>query len=113
MRVTLVQALPKGERGELAVELATEAGVDAMVPWAAARCVARWTAERAAHGVRAVAGGRPRGGQAVPSARSSRRWPSSPSPPAVAELIGRADAALVLHESAIRTAAGRRTAGRR
>lgn len=41
-RVILVQALPKGERSELAVELATEAGVDEIVPWAAARCVAKW-----------------------------------------------------------------------
>src|SRR6476660_6510787 len=51
VRVTLVQAVPKGDRGELAVELATEAGVDAIVPWAAARCVARWAADRAGHGV--------------------------------------------------------------
>ncbi len=49
-RVVLVQALPKGERSDLAVELATEAGVDEIVPWAAARCVARWTAERADKG---------------------------------------------------------------
>lgn len=41
--VTLVQALPKAERSELAVDLATEAGADAIVPWQAARCVARWT----------------------------------------------------------------------
>jgi len=50
VRVTLVQALPKGDRGELAAELATEAGVDAIVPWAASRCVARWTADRADRG---------------------------------------------------------------
>lgn len=40
--VTVVQALAKGDRGELAVELATEAGADAVVPWRAARSVARW-----------------------------------------------------------------------
>jgi len=45
-RVTVVQALPKGDRGELAVELMTEVGVDAMVPWAAHRCVVRWQGER-------------------------------------------------------------------
>ncbi|HEY0638627.1 MAG TPA: RNA methyltransferase PUA domain-containing protein, partial [Pseudonocardiaceae bacterium] len=33
LRVTLAQALLKGDRGELAVELATEAGVDAVLPW--------------------------------------------------------------------------------
>ncbi|NMD54883.1 MULTISPECIES: 16S rRNA (uracil(1498)-N(3))-methyltransferase [Tsukamurella] len=41
-RVVLVQALPKSDRSELAVELATEAGIDAIVPWQAARCVSRW-----------------------------------------------------------------------
>jgi len=42
LSVTLVQALPKGERSDLAVDLATEAGVDAIIPWQASRCVARW-----------------------------------------------------------------------
>jgi 16S rRNA (uracil1498-N3)-methyltransferase len=41
-RVVVAQALAKGDRGELAVELATEAGVDAILPWRAARSVARW-----------------------------------------------------------------------
>ncbi|MDV6231801.1 16S rRNA (uracil(1498)-N(3))-methyltransferase [Rhodococcus cercidiphylli] len=49
--VTLVQALPKADRSELAVELATEAGVDAVVPWQSARCVARWEGPKAAKGV--------------------------------------------------------------
>jgi 16S rRNA (uracil1498-N3)-methyltransferase len=42
-QVTIVQALPKSERSELAVELATEAGADRIVPWQADRCVSRWT----------------------------------------------------------------------
>lgn len=42
-QVTVVQALPKSERSELSVDLATEAGVDVIVPWQAMRCVARWT----------------------------------------------------------------------
>lgn len=41
-KVIVVQALPKSERSELAVELATEAGADGIVPWQAARCVSRW-----------------------------------------------------------------------
>ncbi len=45
-RLVLVQALPKGDRGELAVELATEVGIDAVVPWVAARCVMQWKGER-------------------------------------------------------------------
>jgi 16S rRNA (uracil1498-N3)-methyltransferase len=42
LRVHVAQALAKGDRGELAVELATEAGADAIVPWRATRSVARW-----------------------------------------------------------------------
>jgi 16S rRNA (uracil1498-N3)-methyltransferase len=50
--VTVVQALPKSERSELAVELATEAGADSLVAWQAARCVARWDGARAEKGLR-------------------------------------------------------------
>ncbi|MGO9784389.1 MAG: 16S rRNA (uracil(1498)-N(3))-methyltransferase [Streptosporangiaceae bacterium] len=46
-RLTVVQAIPKGERAELAVETMTEVGVDVIVPWQAERCVARWPADRA------------------------------------------------------------------
>ncbi|RSM35951.1 16S rRNA (uracil(1498)-N(3))-methyltransferase [Amycolatopsis balhimycina DSM 5908] len=42
LRVLVAQALAKGDRGELAVELATEAGVDTIVPWRATRSVAKW-----------------------------------------------------------------------
>ncbi|GAA4677757.1 16S rRNA (uracil(1498)-N(3))-methyltransferase [Gordonia humi] len=49
--VTVVQALPKSERAELAVDLMTEAGVDAIVPWQAARCVSRWTGSKVERGV--------------------------------------------------------------
>ena len=45
--VTVVQALPKSDRAELAVDLMTEAGVDAIVPWSARRCVAKWTGAKA------------------------------------------------------------------
>lgn len=45
-RVVVVQAIPKGDRGELAVEIMTEVGVDVIVPWAAERCVAQWRGDR-------------------------------------------------------------------
>ena len=45
--VTVIQAIPKSDRSELAIELATEAGADAFVAWQAARCVARWDGGRA------------------------------------------------------------------
>jgi len=47
-RLVAVQAIPKGDRGELAVEMLTEIGADVIVPWAASRSVAVWRGERAA-----------------------------------------------------------------
>lgn len=101
--VTVVQAIPKAERSELAVELATEAGADEFVAWQAERCVARWDGERAEKGLRrwrAVARS---------AARQSRRaWiPQVTGPLSTRELCdylaGRSDAVtLVLHESADR-----------
>ena len=99
VRVTLVQALPKGDRGELAVELATEAGVDAIVPWAASRCVARWTADRADRG-------HARWQNAAREAAKQSRRSYLPvvhelaSTAAVAARIRAADGAVVLHEGA-------------
>jgi 16S rRNA (uracil1498-N3)-methyltransferase len=49
-RLTLVQALAKGDRDELAVQAATELGVDRIVPWAATRSVSRWEGPKAAKG---------------------------------------------------------------
>jgi len=50
-RIVLVQALAKGDRDELAVQAATELGVDEIVPWQAARSISRWDAAKAAKGV--------------------------------------------------------------
>lgn len=49
-RVVLVQALAKGDRDELAVQAATELGVDEIVPWQATRSVSRWDAAKAEKG---------------------------------------------------------------
>lgn len=99
--VTVVQALPKSDRSELAIELATEAGADAFVAWQASRCVARWeSAAKIDKGLRrweAVARS---------AARQSRRpyVPSVSGVVSTAELVQRLDdssvMALVLHESA-------------
>lgn len=48
--ITLVQALAKGDRDELAVQAATELGVDAIVPWAASRSISRWEGTKAEKG---------------------------------------------------------------
>ncbi len=45
-QLVVVQAIIKGDRGELAVELMTEAGVDVIVPWPAERSIARWRPDR-------------------------------------------------------------------
>lgn len=49
-RIVLVQALAKGDRDELAVQAATELGIDEIVPWQAARSVSRWDAAKARKG---------------------------------------------------------------
>jgi 16S rRNA (uracil1498-N3)-methyltransferase len=104
-RVVLAQALLKGDRGELAVELATEAGVDAILPWRAARCVARW--DDGARGSRQLDRWRSAAREATKQSR--RAWlPPVADPVDTAGLVERigslsgAGAALVLHESAQR-----------
>ena len=88
-RLAVAQALPKGDRGELAVELMTELGVDAVIPWAAARSVTRWQAER---GAKALAKWR---ATARESAKQSRRaWlPEVTGPATLADVAARAGAA--------------------
>lgn len=48
--IRLVQALAKGGRDEMAVQAATELGVDAITPWAAARSVSRWEGPKIGRG---------------------------------------------------------------
>ncbi|MER7795923.1 16S rRNA (uracil(1498)-N(3))-methyltransferase [Microbacterium sp. NPDC096154] len=49
-RIALAQALAKGDRDELAVQAATELGVDEILPWQAARSVSRWEGPKAEKG---------------------------------------------------------------
>jgi 16S rRNA (uracil1498-N3)-methyltransferase len=53
--LTVVQGIAKGDRGELAVQAMTEVGVDTIVPWAAARSVAKWRDDRPLERWRATA----------------------------------------------------------
>ncbi|BBA97359.1 putative protein involving differentiation [Actinacidiphila reveromycinica] len=95
--VTVVQALPKGDRGELAVETMTEAGVDAVVPWAAARCVTQWRGER---GAKSLAKWRSTAREAAKQARRLR-FPSvgdQVTTRQLCALLAEADFAGVLHE---------------
>jgi 16S rRNA (uracil1498-N3)-methyltransferase len=82
--ITVVQALPKGDRGELAVELMTEVGADAVVAWQADRCVVRWQGER---GTRAL--GKWRGTAREASKQSRRAWiPTVTGPAGLADVVG-------------------------
>lgn len=48
--VWLTQALAKGDRDELAVQAATELGVDGVIPWTAQRSISRWEGAKVAKG---------------------------------------------------------------
>ncbi len=98
-RIVVVQALPKGERGETAVETLTEVGVDEIVPWQAERCIARWSGEKAQRGHAKWSS----------AARAAGKQARRPWFPTVSALAGHADVevriasaalAVVLHEDA-------------
>ena len=97
--VVVVQAIPKGERGELAVEVLTEIGVARIVPWAASRSVAVWKGERAA---KSLARWRATAREAAKQAR--RSWfpevDALASTSDVVALVSGADLTVVLHEAA-------------
>jgi 16S rRNA (uracil1498-N3)-methyltransferase len=46
-RYVVVQALAKGDRSDLALEMLTEMGVHEVIPWQASRSIVRWSGERA------------------------------------------------------------------
>jgi 16S rRNA (uracil1498-N3)-methyltransferase len=98
--LSVVQALPKSDRAELAVDLMTELGVDRIVPWQAARSIGRWRGER---GEKARARW---AAVARAAAQQSRRLTVPEVAPLattrqVAELLGQTGLAVVMHETAI------------
>jgi 16S rRNA (uracil1498-N3)-methyltransferase len=100
--ITVIQAIPKGDRGEAAVEGLTEVGVDRIVPWAAARCVAVWAGDR---GARSLARWRSTAREAAKQSR--RAWVPEVTEPAstgqVAAMIAAASCAIVLDPEAGRS----------
>ncbi|WP_035849313.1 16S rRNA (uracil(1498)-N(3))-methyltransferase [Kitasatospora azatica] len=96
-RITVVQALPKGDRGELAVETMTEVGVDVVIPWSASRCITQWKGDR---GAKALAKWRATAREAGKQARRLR-FPEVREPMTtrqLAPLLAAAAFAAVLHE---------------
>jgi 16S rRNA (uracil1498-N3)-methyltransferase len=98
-RVVVVQAIPKGDRGELSVEMLTEVGVDVIVPWAASRSVSVWRGDKQA---KALARWRLTAREAAKQAR--RSWfpevAEMVTTEAVAGLLRDASVPVVLHEAA-------------
>ncbi|HET7414198.1 MAG TPA: 16S rRNA (uracil(1498)-N(3))-methyltransferase [Arthrobacter sp.] len=98
-QLVLVQALAKGGRDEMAVEAATELGVDGVIPWQAERSIVRWKADKAIKG-------RGKWEATVRSAvKQSRRarvpWVDGPvTLTGLLEHCSGADLALILHETA-------------
>ncbi|WP_030710950.1 16S rRNA (uracil(1498)-N(3))-methyltransferase [Streptomyces sp. NRRL F-2580] len=97
VRITVVQALPKGDRGELAVETMTETGVDAIVPWQASRCITQWRGDR---GAKSLAKWRATAREAGKQSRRVRfpEVAEAMSTKQVAALLAEADLGMVLHE---------------
>lgn len=98
-RIVCVQALPKNERAEQAVDLLTEIGVDEIIPWQAARSIVRWSGER---GEKSLAKWR---AVAREASKQSRRLTIPVIAPVastaqVAARLAAAPAAYVLHEGA-------------
>jgi 16S rRNA (uracil1498-N3)-methyltransferase len=90
-RVVVVQAIPKGDRGELAVEMLTEVGVDVIVPWAAARSVSVWRGDKHA---KAIAKWRATSREAAKQSR--RSWF-----PEVADMVSTADVVELLRNASV------------
>lgn len=96
----VVQAIPKGDRGERAVEVLTEIGVSRIIPWAAERSVGQWRGERAE---KSLAKWR---STARESSKQARRvWAADVSPMVqtaeLADVLAEADLVIVLHEEAV------------
>jgi len=97
--VVAVQALAKGDRAELAVEMMTETGVSEIIPWSASRSIVRWSGER---GERSLARWRSTAREAAKQSRRLRiAQVSEPMSTAqVLRRLGSLDKTLVLHEGA-------------
>ncbi|HEV2636184.1 MAG TPA: 16S rRNA (uracil(1498)-N(3))-methyltransferase [Actinocrinis sp.] len=101
-RITVIQALAKGDRGETAVETLTEIGVDVIVPWSAGRSITQWKGDR---GAKALAKWR---STAWEAAKQSRRawWPEvadTVTTAKAARLLEQAALPVILHEAADRS----------
>jgi len=105
LRFGLVQALAKGGRDEQAVETATEVGVDVILPWQAERSISRWEGPKVARNEQRWATIAREAAKQSRRARIPQLEPMRRSPD-LADRLGRADLALVLHEDAQQSLVG-------
>ena len=89
--ITVVQALPKGDRAKEAIELLTEAGVDRIIPWQASRSIGKASDKFAV--------------TAREASKQSRRFripevTSTATTEQICDAIKVSDLAIVFHESA-------------
>ena len=100
IRLVLVQALAKGDRDELAIETATELGIDAVIPWQSERSIVRWKGERAAK-----AHGKWQSAVTAAAKQARRAWIPEVRPAvdtqALAREVAEAGLAVILHEDAV------------
>jgi 16S rRNA (uracil1498-N3)-methyltransferase len=104
-RLVVVQGLPKGDRGELAVEMMTEAGVDVIVPWSASRSITQWKGDKVAKALNRWRS------TAREAGKQARRFhlPEVTEPASTVQvegLLSNAALALVLHEEAVEPLSG-------
>lgn len=101
VRLVLVQALAKGDRDELAIETATELGIDAVIPWQSERSIVRWKGDRAAK-----AHAKWQSVVTAAAKQARRAWVPEVRPAvetaALAAAVDTADLAVILHEDAVR-----------
>jgi 16S rRNA (uracil1498-N3)-methyltransferase len=97
LTITAVQALAKGDRAELAVEMLTEVGVDTIMPWRAEHSVVKWD-----NTARALDKWRRTVREATKQARRAYvpQVTDLQSTEQILEAIDLADLAVILHESA-------------
>ena len=102
LSLTVAQALAKGDRADLALEILTEVGVDAIVPWRAKYSIAKWDDPQK---------GKAKWQTTVTQAskQSRRSWipviHDVVDPGQLATFATQFDLAIVLHESAVKSLA--------
>lgn len=101
IRLVLVQALAKGDRDELAIETATELGIDAVIPWQSERSIVRWKGDRAAK-----AHAKWQSVVTAAAKQARRAWVPEVRPAvdtaALSGAVAVAGLAVILHENAVR-----------